>query len=552
MKNKEPLRIFIIFYVGIGILCIGLLYHRQIINHIKANPKVFFSNRSALRGNIFFTNKFGQHPIAASSVFVSSRLIVNSRRVTDIDETYSIIQTIFPEVDEKSFIKKIQKANDPYIVIKKSLTDKEIEKFEKLSGIYNTRGIHIEKSEKRQYPYHSRAANVIGFVGYDEKTESYNGRYGLEAYYQSDLENNKSEESIGIVTSIEPNVQDFLEKKIEKIKTDWESDLVGGVIMDPNTGKIVASAVVPTFDPNLFEKEENIAVYKNPIVENVYEFGSIMKPITVAIGIDSNSVEIDDTYDDKGFAFVDGRRISNFDEEGRGPNTSIQTILSDSLNTGIVFLLEKIGNKIFSGYLDAFALEEPTGIDLPRENGGLVGNLKKSRRVGFVTAGYGQGIAITPISMIRILSTLANDGVAATPSVVSHQKKNNEFYEIIEENINKRGKRIFKKETTDEVTKMLVKSYDEVLYSGRLRNPRYQIAVKTGTALMVDPNTRKYSKDKFLHSFFGYFPASRPEYIVLLFSVGVDSDYFASETLTVPFSEISEYIIDYYDLLPDR
>ena len=196
---------------------------------------------------------------------------------SDIDETYSIIQTIFPDVDEKNFIKKIQKANDPYIVIKKSLTDKEIEKFEKLSGIYNTRGIHIEKSEKRQYPYHSRAANVIGFVGYDEKTESYNGRYGLEAYYQSDLENNKSEESIGIVTSIEPNVQDFLEKKIGKIKNDWESDLVGGVIMDPNTGKIIASAVVPTFDPNLFEKEENIAVYKNPIVENVYEFGSIMK-----------------------------------------------------------------------------------------------------------------------------------------------------------------------------------------------------------------------------------------------------------------------------------
>ena len=143
MRNKAPLRIFLVFYLGIGILCIGLLYHRQIINHIKSNPKVFFSNRSALRGNIFFTNKFGQHPIAASSVFVSSRLIVNSRRVTDIDETYSIIQTIFPDINEKNFIKKTQKASDPYIVIKKNLTDKEIEKFEKLSDIYNTRGIHL-------------------------------------------------------------------------------------------------------------------------------------------------------------------------------------------------------------------------------------------------------------------------------------------------------------------------------------------------------------------------------------------------------------------------
>ena len=111
-----------------------------------------------------------------------------------------------------------------------------------------------------------------------------------------------------------------------------------------------------------------------------------------------------------------------------------------------MFLLEKIGNKIFSGYLDAFALEEPTGIDLPRENGGLVGNLKNLEGLDLLPLDTGQGIAITPISMIRILSTLANDGVAATPSVVSHQKKNNEFYEIVEENINKRGKRIFKKE----------------------------------------------------------------------------------------------------------
>ena len=284
----------------------------------------------------------------------------------------------------------------------------------------------------------------------------------------------------------------------------------------------------------------------------MYEFGSIFKPITVAIGIDSNSVELDDTYHDKGFIFSNGRKISNYDGEGRGPGTTIQAILSDSLNTGIAFLIEKTGNKIFAGYLNAFALQDPTGVDLPREKGGLVSNLKNLRTIEYITAGYGQGIAITPISMIRILSTLANGGVAITPKIVTHQKKNDVLFEVVNKNKRDIGKRIFDKETTDEVTKMLVKIYDEDLYGGRFKNPNYQIAIKTGTALMVDPKTRKYSEDKVLHSFFGYFPASKPEFLVLLFGVGIDRKYFAASSLTRPFSEISDYLISYYDLLPDR
>ena len=551
MQNNAPIWIFIC-YIFVAVICIGLLYYRQVVNQYKPTPFDFFSSGKVKRGNIFFTDKFGKYPAAATSIFVGKRLIVDSQKIVDAQETFSLLQNIVSDIDEEDFINKTKKKKDPYIVVENDLKDEEIEKFKKLKDVYYTSGIHLEKIEKRKYPFRHRASHVLGFVGYDEKSKSYNGRYGLESYYQSELESGEVDESIGIVTSIEPNVQNFLEVKLQTIKDEWDSKLVGGIVLDPRTGEIVASAVVPTFDPNVFNKEKDVSIYRNPIVENVYEFGSIFKPITVAIGIDSNSVELDDTYHDKGFIFSNGRKISNYDGEGRGPGTTIQAILSDSLNTGIAFLIEKTGNKIFAGYLNAFALQDPTGVDLPREKGGLVSNLKNLRTIEYITAGYGQGIAITPISMIRILSTLANDGVAITPKIVTHQKKNDVLFEVVNKNKRDIGKRIFDKETTDEVTKMLVKIYDEDLYGGRFKNPNYQIAIKTGTALMVDPKTRKYSEDKVLHSFFGYFPASKPEFLVLLFGVGIDRKYFAASSLTRPFSEISDYLISYYDLLPDR
>ena len=143
--------------------------------------------------------------------------------------------------------------------------------------------------------------------------------------------------------------------------------------------------------------------------------GSIIKPLTVAAALDSGLVNEYTTYNDTGSITINGYKVSNYDKRARGPNTQLQEILSQSLNVGIAFLVEKMGGNLFSEYFHNFGIGEYTGIDLPNEASGLVANLDTKVDVDSVTAGFGQGIAITPIQTIRALATLGNGGKLITP-----------------------------------------------------------------------------------------------------------------------------------------
>ena len=205
----------------------------------------------------------------------------------------------------------------------------------------------MEKNRYRFYPSNGLAANVLGLVGY--KGHVLAGRYGLESYYDQVLSRDSSslftnffteifsnvKKSIDkqarfegdIITTIEPTVEAFLEKELVKIDDLWSSKESGGIIMNPNNGEIYAMASLPTFNPNTFQDEKDPAVFSNPIVENVYEMGSIVKPLTMAAGMDSGTITANTTYNDKGFLLINNKRISNFDGKGRGV-VNMQTVLN--------------------------------------------------------------------------------------------------------------------------------------------------------------------------------------------------------------------------------
>jgi cell division protein FtsI/penicillin-binding protein 2 len=431
------------------------------------------------------------------------------------------------------------------------------------------REVEDSGDHQRYYPGGSLAARTLGFVAYNNDDEQ-KGRYGLERYYEpvlgrsgDNLYRNFFVELFGaaqgvlagaseqgdLITSIEPSVQGELERTLQEYEDTWHPKLSGGIVMDPHTGAIVAMALSPTFDLNEFNEQDNPVIYANPMAQNVYEMGSIMKPLTMAAGIDSGAVREDTTYDDTGCITVDTKKICNYDGKARGV-VPMQEVLSQSLNLGASFVATKMGPSVMREYfLDHYKFNEETGIDLPGEVRGLTDNLNGRQAVEFDTASFGQGIAVTPVEMARALAVLANGGKLVTPHLASAIKEESGITRALGWG---EPKQVLKQETATAVTRMLTKVVDGPLADGKVKMEHWSIAAKTGTAQIANPAGGGYYADKYLHSFFGYFPAYDAKFLVFLFAVEPQGAPFASQTWAPPFTSLTRFLINYYNIPPDR
>ncbi len=502
--------------------------------------------------------------MSAASLETGFTLAINPRLLKNADDVYEKINTLYP-IAKENFFPKASKKDDPYEEIAKRVPEAPGESIAAL----NLPGVILERERWRVYPGGTLAAHVLGFVAY--KGNELDGRYGIERYYNDVLSRNDSNafsnffveifsglqktvdnKQVGsegdVVLTIEPTVQDYLESELKRVNKTYSGDQIGGIIMNPETGEIYAMGVYPTFDPNRFQEEKNVSVFGNPLVDGVYEMGSIIKPLTMAAGLDAGVVTARTTYDDKGFLELDGYTIKNYDHKGRGV-VPMQEVLSQSLNTGVAYVVTKLGNKRFADYFKSFGLGEETGIDLPNETHGLIKNLESPRNVEYATASFGQGIALTPIETARALSVLGNGGHLITPHVVKQIR-----YDIgtTKDISYPEGKQVIKPETSTEISRMLVEVVDKALAKGKIKLDHYSVAAKTGTAQMANPNGGGYYENRYLHSFFGYFPAYNPEFVVFFFIVNPQGVEFASETFAVPFSRTVQFLINYYQVPPDR
>lgn len=552
-----------------ALIIIVRLYVVQIVqgDDYRARAEAQYERQSTSRlerGSIFFTEKDG-NLISGATLSTGYIVALNTRLIEDDEALYALLSSQFPDLSRKEFDALIGDRTDSYVEVKRRVPD-EVGRTLLQADI---KGVDVLREQWRFYPGVELASHVIGILGYGEDGETIAGRYGLERYYNDELAKSGSglyanffaelfknlrsgftSETAGgadVVTTIEPTVQQYMEGVLEAYGREWNPRVSGVIVMNPKTGEIISMAARPAFDPN-DTKGIDIETLSNPMVESVFEFGSTMKPLTMAAAIDSKAVTRETTYVDRGFAVYDTARISNFDGKARG-RVPMQEVLNQSLNTGIGFIVERMGTKTTREYFARFGLTEETGIDLPSEATPLVDNLETSRTIEYVTAGFGQGIAVTPIAMTRALAALANGGVVPGPHV---GKELTWGGGITRELGWSPDRQAISPESAEEVTRMLVEVVDTALKGGTVRIPEYSVAAKTGTAQIAKEGSRGYYDDRYLHSFFGYFPAYEPQFLIFFFAAEPKGARYASETWTDPFIETVKFLATYYDVPPDR
>jgi cell division protein FtsI/penicillin-binding protein 2 len=561
-----------VFFVLGGLLA-GRLFFIQIVEHDAYSAKAkrqytFYKSKPAIsiRGDIYFKEK-NNNLISAATIKEGFLAAVNPNIVEDPKDVCSAAQkSISGEFDEEDCFERASKRGDPFEIIAHRLDLKEAEKIQSL----NIGGLDAFPEQWRFYPGGSLASQILGFVGY--KGDELVGRYGLERYYEDVLKGEKESLKKGnsfamlffelgkeilstdvsgghdIVLTIEPRVQSLLEDKLTELIKKWGAKSAGGIVINPQTGAITAMASKPDFNPNFYNKVDNLSYFRNPIVASIFEFGSVIKPLTLAGAIDAGKINSKTTYVDKGYVVLNNSRIENYDGKARG-KVDMQAVLNKSLNTGAIFVMQQLGKADFLKYMKNYGLDEKTGVDLPDEINGRLTNLLSGRDIEYATASFGQGIAMTPIEFSVAMSSLANGGVIVKPYVVEKiliaGGKDNTAETVI-------NRSVLKEETSRQITRMLVNVVDKALLNGSVKLNHYSVAAKTGTAQIPKEDEAGYYEDQYLHSFFGYAPAFDAEFLIFLYLEKPQGVRYASHTLTYPFMELIKFLLNYYEVPPDR
>ena len=516
---------------------------------------------SSERGIIYFQDRNGELiPIALNKI--EKTLVAVPREIENPETAAQWVAENFAEDQEEIFL-KISAKEDPYEILVKKI---DAERGERLkNGL--PQGLHFEEEARRAYPYGTLGAHLAGFVSREGVEEE--GRYGLERFYEQDLSGQKGfldgvkdaagfwvalgrsiirppKNGSALVLTADYNIQLKAEEVLERTREKWDAASGMVLVMDPSSGQIRALAGSPSFDPNNFSNEKNFSVFLDNVTESMYELGSVVKPLTMAAGIEDGVVGPDTVYEDSGEVKIGGYTIKNFDGRANGIQTMTQ-VLEKSLNTGVMYVARLLGRDRHLEYLERFGLGQKTKVDLPGEVSGDISNLESGSEIDYLTASFGQGIAVTPLQLAYAIGAIANHGNLMRPYAVER---------IVDDSGNAVQKnpevvrRVISPATAEKITKMLVSAVRSG-FENRAGVKGYFVAGKTGTAQIPKSDGRGYS-DKVIHTFVGYAPAFDPKFLVLLQLNEPQGNRFAANTLTPAFHDLAEYILNYYEIPPDE
>jgi cell division protein FtsI (penicillin-binding protein 3)/stage V sporulation protein D (sporulation-specific penicillin-binding protein) len=519
------------------------------------------------RGEIYAQDRYAEEGISVMATNRTLHLVyVNPQQVGDADQLATEVAPLLGL--EKDLVKeRAGKENDQYEPLKHQVTDQEIEALEKLIAEKQLTGLHWTEEENRYYPEGEMVGSVTGFVGFVEEQRV--GQYGLEGYYDEQLSGSPGELSteldasgrfiaVGDKTITEAQDGDTLILTIDRNIQYKACSLIGAavekhgakqgsvIVMDPKTGAIMAMCNAPLFDPNNYGDVESIEVFLNDAVSDQYEPGSVFKSITMAAGINEGHVTPYSTFEDTGSVQIGPYTIRNSNGKANGV-VDMTKVLEDSLNTGSIHVVSKVGDARWHQYVKDFGFGEPTGIGMSGENPGDISGVAKEREIYSATSSYGQGLTVTPIQLLQAYGALANDGVMMQPYIVDRIIKANGHQEQTEPVV--AGNPI-SADTARTVSAMLVRVI-EGGHAIRAQVPGYHFAGKTGTAQIPREDGLGYDGSRHKDTFVAYGPVADPQFVAIV-KIDEPKDVMWSDASTAPlFSELGKYLVNYLQIPPD-
>ncbi len=393
--------------------------------------------------------------------------------------------------------------------------------------------LELHDEVKRYYPNDVLAANIIGFIGTDDK-----GLAGMEQY-ADDLVKGEAEESSlmidmrgrpifdsifspaqkkyqgdsskDITLTIDSTMQFIVEQALDKAMMDNRPKAVTALVMDPKTGDVLAMASRPTYNPNKFW-EANDEAWRNRAISAIYEPGSTFKAIVAGAALQEGVVSPNMTFYDPGHIDVSEKRIQNWNGGSFG-NVTFIDVVKNSINTCFAQVGLWLGGEKLTQYAQKFGFGEPTGIELPGEESGMLFNPKDMVNSDVATMAIGQSIAVTPLQLVTAMSAIANDGVLLKPHII--KQITNADGSVYKENGREEVRRVLDSATA----KTLVGLLEQVVATGggsKAAVEGYRIAGKTGTAQKINENSSGYMDGRYIASFCGFAPVEDPRIVVLV------------------------------------
>lgn len=447
-----------------------------------------------------------------------------------------------------------------WIRVQDNITEKQKKQLETL----NLAGIGFDEHAERFYPEASLAAHLLGFVGKDDDGDSI-GYFGIEGYYNKDLEGLpgifkterdvlgrpifigtqdrlKGENGRKLVLTIDKRSQSLVKRKLLEGIERYEAQSGCIIVAKPQTMEILALSCVPDFAPKeYFNYSESY--FKNPVISNTFEPGSIFKPLIVAAALQEEKIEPDDIIDESGPIPFGGHYIRTWNDEYHGKIT-VTKVLQNSSNVGMVKIGEKLDNKKLLEYIKNYGFGEKTGIDLQGESRAPVKAYKQWYPIDFAAATFGQGIAVTPIQMITGFASLVNGGKLMKPYVVKEMVSESGKAEKIEPKL---IRQVISEKNSQKMKKML----EAVVKGGEAHwkvPDGYRFGGKTGTAQIAFSGS--YDESKTNASFIGFAPVEDPQFIMLVMLHEPAASPWASETAAPLFFDVAKDLLVQYNIAP--
>ncbi|MEK7589571.1 MAG: penicillin-binding protein 2 [Patescibacteria group bacterium] len=556
------------FFFAITLLLFGVVFYRLFIlayvNHSFyariAEANIDHINNILARGNIYIANGIDVPMLAATNKKFPVIGVVPSK--IPAEQKDEIIRSLvaITEVDEKTVEKAVRSDSVNLKVIARRINADQVARIKNL----NNKDISISYEMDRFYPNNGLAADVLGFLGYDGNSRA--GQYGIEASYDRELfgkDEPATEEKISLFTkwfaggknkteivtrpndvilTIDNSIQSFAEKQLDALMKKWSAIAGSVIIQEPKTGKILAMADRPSFDPNVYSSAETRS-FLNSNVQEIFEPGSSFKPFTIATGLDLGKITPQTTYEDTGSVTVGGYTIKNFSNNVFGTSTMSQ-VLEKSINTGAMYVENLVGDDNFTNYVINMGFGQKTGISLPGEVNGNIANLYSGRKINHLTASFGQGIAVTPLQLTNAYSMIANGGKLMRPYIVDKVIHEGGREDITQPEII--GIPLSEKTAAKlqgMLTSVVKNGFDKARITG------YDIAGKTGTAQIAD-GKGGYLENQYIHNFVGFAPAHDARFTIMIKIDKPQGITFAADSLSPTFKEIAQFMLQYYNIPP--